>query len=290
MKVLVTGAAGMLGRAVVRRFSADHEVAMVDLPDGDLTNSATANRLVAAADPEWIIHCAAWTDVDGAETFRDQSMAANATATGNLAACCRQGGLGLTYISTDYVFDGRGDSGGYDEDDPRDPVNHYGATKARGEEMVAALPDHWQIVRTSWLFGDGPVNFPRTIGRLLRERETLTVVDDQEGCPTYTEDLAEVLHFLVPARLRGIFHGTNAGAVTWCGFAREIARVLDTDPDRIVPCASSDWPTPAARPACSVLRSARLEATRCPPRPTWQDAVARYLGRLAAGDVEHPWT
>ncbi|MFN2370970.1 MAG: dTDP-4-dehydrorhamnose reductase [Candidatus Krumholzibacteriia bacterium] len=288
MRILVTGAEGMLGAAAVRRLAADHAVTGVDLGDGDLTDPAAAAGLVAAADPQWIVHCAAWTDVDGAETARDQALAANADATAHLARLCTDRGAGLTYISTDYVFDGSADRGGWDEDDPRAPLNHYGLTKARGEEIVEQLPGPWQIVRTSWLFGDGRVNFVKTIGRLLAERETLQVVDDQTGCPTYAEDLAAVLAFLVSSRRRGIFHGTNAGSCTWHGFAREIARRCGHEPTRIVPCTSAAFPRPARRPACSVLRSRRLEEAGCPPRPPWQDAVGRYLELLASGRVRHP--
>lgn len=288
MKVLVTGAAGMLGDAVVRRLAADHAVVGIDLPDGDLADAGAAFRLVAAAAPDWVVHCAAWTDVDGAETRRDEAMAANAGATANLARLCRERDAGLTYISTDYVFDGSAGQGGWDEDDPRAPLNHYGLTKARGEETVAALPGPWQIVRTSWLFGDGHVNFVKTVRRLLTERETLQVVDDQAGCPTYAEDLAAVLAFLVSSRRHGIFHGTNAGSCTWHAFAQEIARRCGHDPARVLPCASDAFPRPARRPACSVLRSRRLEEAGCPPRPTWQDAARRYLELLVAGRVRHP--
>ena len=288
MKILVTGAEGMLGRAVMERLAQGHEPVGIDLPDGDLTDAGIARRLVEDAAPGWIIHCAAWTDVDGAESARDEAMAANAAATGHLADICREGGIGLTFLSTDYVFDGRGDRDGYDEGDPRDPLNHYGLTKAKGEEHVERLPGDWQILRTSWLFGDGRVNFPKTIRRLLGERETLQVVDDQRGCPTYAGDLADVLHHLVSSGRSGIFHGTNAGACTWFEFAREIAVLCGADPGRISPCPSSDRPTPAARPACSVLRSSELEAAGCPDRPGWRDAVARYLARLESGRVAHP--
>jgi len=143
-------------------------------------------------------------------------------------------------------------------------------------------------VRTSWLFGDGRVNFVKTIRRLLGERETLTVVDDQSGCPTYAEDLARVLGFLVTSGRRGIFHGTNAGACTWFEFAREIARRSGQDPERIGPCASDAFPRPARRPACSILRSRRLEEAGCPPRPPWQDALGRYLELLDSGRARHP--
>ena len=288
MRILVTGAEGMLGRAVVAHLGAGHAVTGVDLADGDLTDRDVAARLVAGADPEWIVHCAAWTDVDGAESARDAALAANADATAHLAAVAAARGTGLTYVSTDYVFDGRGERGGYDEDDPRAPLNHYGLTKARGEEAVAAMPDRWQIVRTSWLFGDGPVNFVKTVRRLLGERETLDVVDDQTGCPTYAPDLARVLGFLVSVRRRGIFHGTNAGACTWHAFAREIARRCGCDPARVRPCGSEAFPRPAARPACSVLRSRRLEELGCPPRPPWQDALGRYLALLESGRARHP--
>lgn len=285
MKILVTGAEGMLGRALCDRLAREHEVRGVDIADGDLTAPRTADGLCRAVQPDWVIHCAAWTDVDGAETAREPALAVNALATAHLADWCRETGAGLTYLSTDYVFDGRGEGGGHDEHEPRRPLNHYGLTKARGEEAVETLDTPWQIVRTSWLFGDGRVNFPKTVTRLLAERETLRVVDDQRGCPTYAVDLAEALAFLVSDGARGIFHATNAGDCTWFELARETARRQGLDPGRIVPCATEEYPTVALRPACSVLRSRRLEAIGCPARPPWRDALARYLERLRRGDV-----
>jgi dTDP-4-dehydrorhamnose reductase len=276
----------MLGSAVVDRLAPEHAVTGVDLPDGDLTDPAAVRAIFDRVDPRWVIHCAAWTDVDGAETRRDEALAANAGATVNLAAACAGRRCGLTYVSTDYVFDGTGD--GHTERDRRNPVNHYGLTKARGEEAVEASPGPWQIVRTSWLFGDGRSNFVKTIRRLLAERETLKVVDDQRGCPTYAPDLADVLAFLVTSGARGIFHGTNAGACTWFDLARETARCCGQDPQRIVPCPAAEYPTPARRPGCSVLVSARLEAAGCPPRPPWRDAVARYVDLLVSGRAQHP--
>ncbi len=301
VKILVTGGDGMLGRALVRRLAsgppdggAPFRVAGVDLPDGDLADPAVAARLLRAHAPDWVVHCAAWTDVDGAEAQFAAALAANGDATAHLTRACAAAGCGLTYLSTDYVFDGRGRGGvptdGYDEDDPRAPLNAYGRTKAAGEEHVAALGEAvpWQIVRTSWLFGDGRVNFVKTIRRLLGERETLQVVDDQRGCPTYADDLADVLARLVSGRHRGIFHATNRGACTWHELARETAAACGADPDRVRPCSSAQYPRPALRPACSILRSRRLEAAGCPPRPAWQDAVARYVARLASGQVAHP--
>jgi len=286
MNILVTGCEGMLGRTVMRRLAADHTLTGVDLKEGDLTDPAFVKDIVTRMAPEWVIHCAAWTDVDGAESSPDEAMAANAGATENLARECDVNGAGLCYISTDYVFEGRGD--GFDEQDPRRPVNHYGLTKARGEEFVAAMRGPWQILRTSWLFGDGRVNFVKTIRGLLDTREKLRVVDDQRGCPTYAEDLADIIGFLVSGRHHGIFHGTNAGLTTWFGLAREIAAGCGADPDRIEPCPSSEYPTAAVRPECSVLRSGNLEKVGCPARPPWSDAVLRYLRYLDSGQAVHP--
>lgn len=287
MKILVTGCEGMLGRAVMGRLADRHDMFGVDLTDGDLTGDGVAEGIVTRVRPDWIIHCAAWTDVDGAETARDAAMAVNATATEMVGQAAARLGAGLTFISTDYVFNGR-EGNGYLEDSPREPVNYYGLTKARAEEIVEQLATPWQIVRTSWLFGDGKVNFIKTIRRLLAERDTLRVVSDQCGCPTYTGDLAAVLEFLVAGRHEGIFHGTNQGTTSWHGLAREVARCVGTAPERIVACPSSEYPTPATRPANSVLLSRRLEAAGCPARPRWQAAVAQYVNRLAAGDVAFP--
>lgn len=281
MRVLVTGSEGMLGRAAVDALAAEHEVAGVDLPDGDLTVAADVDDLFRLHRPAWIVHTAAYTDVDGAETDRDRAAAVNGAATAALAAASDAAGAGLTYISTDYVFDGETD-GEYAEDAPRNPVNAYGATKAEGEAAVESMSGPWQIVRTSWLFGPGPHNFVLTIRRLLAERETLQVVDDQRGRPTYAPDLARVLAHLLRTRPAGVFHATNAGACTWFDFAREVARLKGDDPDRVRPCGSEAYPTPARRPRRSILASRNLEASGCAPRPPWQDALARYTTWLEA--------
>ena len=286
MKILVTGCEGMLGRTVMRRLADAHDLTGVDLAQGDLTDPPTAAALVADAGADWVVHCAAWTDVDGAESSREEAMATNAGATANLVRGCEVGGAGLCLISTDYVFDGEGE--GFNEEDDRRPVNHYGLTKARAEDAVMAMQGPWQILRTSWLFGDGPKNFVKTIRKLLAERDQLRVVADQRGCPTYAEDLAGVIGFLVSGGHHGIFHGTNAGTTTWFGLARQIALADGADQERIIPCTSSEYPTAAVRPACSILRSTRLEAAGCPPRRSWAEAVNRYLKFLDSGQAFHP--
>ena len=281
MKLLVTGAAGMLGRAVVDCCGQEQATVGVDLADGDLTDPAVVDRLWRRHAPDWLVHCAAYTDVDGAESAPELALAVNAEATAHLAAACRRTGAGMTYIITDYVF--TGDADGNTEDAPRDPVNLYGQSKARGEEAVEALAEQavpWQIVRTSWLFGAGPTNFVQTIRRLLSERERLQVVADQRGCPTYATDLAQLLCCLIRRRATGKFHGTNGGVCSWFEFAQAIAVVSGTDPGRINPCTTAAYPTPARRPVCSVLRDTRLAATGCQPLPPWQDALRRYVAEL----------
>jgi len=281
MKLLVTGAAGMLGRAVVECCSQEQTTVGVDLADGDLTDPAIIDQLWRRHAPDWLVHCAAYTDVDGAESAPELALAVNAEATAHLAAACRRTGAGMTYISTDYVF--TGDADGYTEDASRDPVNLYGQSKARGEEAVEALAEQtvpWQIVRTSWLFGAGPTNFVKTIRRLLSERERLQVVADQRGCPTYAADLAQLLCCLIRRRATGKFHGTNRGVCSWFEFAQAIAVASGADPGRIDPCATEVYPTPARRPVCSVLRDTRLAATGCQPLPSWQDGLRRYVAEL----------
>jgi dTDP-4-dehydrorhamnose reductase len=288
MRILVTGARGQLGQACCDAFTAaGYGVRGVDLADGDLARADEAAAVVRASRPERVVHCAAYTAVDRAETEREAALVGNATATANLVRACEEAGCALTMVGTDYVFAGD-DPGGYAEDAPRAPVNWYGETKARAETAVEAAAVPWQIVRTSWLFGHGPHNFVRTIRRLLRERPELRVVDDQRGCPTYAPDLAALLVQLAEAGADGVFHGTNAGPCTWYEFACAIARLGGSDPARIRPCRTEEFPTPAPRPACSILHDTRTAALGIPPRPPWQDALARYVAWLDANEEQTP--
>ncbi len=286
MKILVTGCEGMLGRAVTARLTKEHEVLGVDLQDGDLVSLPVVEELFQGFQPGWVVNCAAWTGVDSAETQRDQAMAANAGIPRNLAHVCDARGCGLTQVSTDYVFPGTGM--GFDEESPLDPVNYYGLTKAEGEAAVKSMTAPWQIVRTSWLFGDGPQNFVRTIANLLTKRETLKVVSDQNGNPSYTEDLAEIIAHLVTGGYQGIFHATNKGSCSWFEFAQAIAIEVGTVKERILACTSSEYPTPAVRPACSILRSSHLEEVGCPVRPSWENALHRYFSHLKSGRARFP--
>ena len=284
MRILVTGSRGQLGLACLDILpKAGHDTVGVDMRDGDLTEPGVAEMLLARHAPDHVIHTAAYTAVDRAETERDAALAVNVTATEMLASACRLKGCGLTYLSTDYVFSG-GDPEGYREIAPPEPVNWYGQTKALGEAAVTAEAGDrpWQIVRTSWLFGDGTNNFVRAILRRLEQGDPLQVVDDQKGCPTYASDLALLLAGLIAKGEAGIFHLTNSGVCTWFEFACEIARQSGHDPACIRPCATAEYPTAARRPACSVLLDTRLRSLGLEPAPPWRDALARYLARLDA--------
>ncbi len=273
----------MLGRAVIAT-PGEHDLVGVDLPDADLTLANDVETLFVTHKPDWVVHCAAYTDVDGAEKARDLAHQVNAGATALLAAACDRHAAGLTAVSTDYVFAGTNPDG-YTEKDPRDPINHYGATKAGAEEAVEGMSAPGQVVRTSWLFGPGPRNFVLTIRRLLQTRPELKVVDDQRGSPTYAPDLARILVHLAGTGNAGHYHATNTGICTWLEFAREIARLEGYAAEVIRPCSSADFPVPARRPACSVLKSTALEATGYPPRPSWQDALAHYLNVLRSEET-----
>jgi len=280
MRILVTGAHGQLGRALLNAIvAAGHQVVGIDLPDGDLAEPGVAASILNLHRPDHVIHAAAYTAVDLAESEREQAEAGNVTATERLAAACDGVGCPLTHVSTDYVFDGA-DIDGYNEDARRNPLNWYGDTKARAEDAVLAMGTPSRVVRTSWLFGHGRANFVLTMRRLLAERETLRVVDDQVGSPTYAPDLAALLTELATTQAWGVFHATNSGVTSWCGFAREIAAGMGLDPGRIEACRTEDYPTPAPRPACSVLHDTRLAGLGLAPQPTWQDALARYFGWL----------
>jgi len=276
LKVLITGAEGQLGKACVDLFRKSHEVIPVDIADGDLTLQNDVGKIFESSCPDWVLHCAAWTDVDKAESQRVEAMVANALATELLVNACREIGAGMTLISTDYVFQGDS-STGYTEDDKRDPVNWYGETKLKAEQAVQG---YGQIVRTSWLFGHGANNFVLTMLRLMAENKIINVVDDQTGSPTYTVDFAEVLLFLVNNGTPGIYHGTNSGLCSWFEFAQEIASISGHSSEIVTPCSTREYPTPAKRPACSVLKSSYLELLDCPPRPSWQDAVKRYIDSI----------
>jgi dTDP-4-dehydrorhamnose reductase len=279
VKLLVTGAGGMLGQDVVRAGEADGDE-VVALAHGDL--DITDERAVAAAlsdeHVDAVVNCAAWTDVDGAESDPDGADAVNALGAGNVAQAAAHVGARLVHVSTDYVFDGdrSADEPAYVESDAPGPRSVYGASKLAGEEAVTAAGGSHAIVRASWLFGVGGRNFVATMLGLGEERDEVTVVDDQIGCPTATAHLAPALLALArDADAQGIFHVAGAGRCSWHELAVETFRQAGIA-CRVLPCATADMPRPAPRPAFSALASERDDAPLLPP---WQEGLTTYLAQ-----------
>jgi len=284
MRLLITGSGGMLAHDVRRVAErAGHELALVDLPELDITDAAAVDALFMRERPEACINCAAWTDVDGAETKRAQAHAVNADGAGNLARAAAGLGTPLLHISTDYVFDGTPPRDGegrprpYVESDPTGPRSVYGASKLEGERQVLAASAAHTVVRTSWLYGVDGRNFVDTMLGLAGEREAVQVVDDQVGCPTWSGHLAPALLGLLERQVHGLVHLAGAGEVSWNGFAREIFRQAEVA-CRVEAATSEQMARPAPRPAWSALASERAEVL---PMPPWQDGLAGYLAARA---------
>lgn len=277
MTALVLGAGGMLARALVAEVPGARALS---IDDCDITDPAAISRAIGPG-VRVVFNAAADTRVDRCESEPDH-LAVNDVAVGAVAERCREVGARLVHVSTDYVFDGRG-TRPYLEDDPVDPVNAYGRGKLGGERRALASGADVVVVRTSWLFGVGGLNFPDTILKLCASGRTeLKVVDDQRGRPTHARDLARAMRLLAEREARGVVHFANAGDVTWYGFASEVVRRGGFPHVRVVPCTSAEFPRPAARPGYSVLDTARYAALAGEaPRP-WADALADYLKERGA--------
>ncbi|MEN3534875.1 dTDP-4-dehydrorhamnose reductase [Microbispora sp. ZYX-F-249] len=280
MRWLVTGAAGMLGADLTALLAGEGEdVAALSRRDLDLCDPAAVRAAVRTEKPDVVVNCAAWTAVDEAELREREALAVNGDAVRPLAAACAGHGVTLVHLSTDYVFDGTARTP-YAEDEPVNPVNAYGRTKAAGER--AALRHGGYVVRTAWLYGAHGPNFARTMIRLAAGGDPVRVVDDQHGQPTWTADLAAQIVRLVRASPPpGVYHGTNAGQTTWYGYAREIFRLLGADPDRVTPTSSRDFPRPARRPAYGVLGHGAWGRAGLAPMRDWREALRDAWPRLA---------
>ncbi|WP_306204186.1 dTDP-4-dehydrorhamnose reductase [Actinoplanes sp. RD1] len=269
MRWLVTGAGGMLGRDVCDVL-AGADVIAATRSDLDITDAAAVRAAVAGVDV--VVNTAAWTDVDGAETDRSAAVAVNGDAVAGLAAVA---GKRLIHISTDYVFPGTAASP-YAEDAPVDPVNAYGHAKAAGERAVLAHGGY--VVRTAWLYGEHGPNFVRTMLRLAGSHDTVDVVTDQQGPPTWSLALARQLVALATsAAPPGVYHGTAAGSTTWHGLARAVFEEAGLDPSRVRPTTSDRFRRPARRPAYSVLGHDRWAGTGVAPLPHWRAMLAAAM-------------
>ena len=287
MRVLITGVKGQLGVELARALAGCGDVIGRDLPEFDITGPACAGA-VAELEPDWVVHAAAVTDVDGCERDPALAMAVNGEGTRRVAEGCRRAGAGLVYISTDYVFDGLKGSA-YLEADAPTPLSAYGRSKLEGERAVQKIAPRWAIVRTAWLYGVDGKNFVKTIVAKAAAGEELRVVDDQIGSPTYARDLAEALAALLSRGLTGVYHLTNGGSCSWFEFAREILREGGFAATSVLPIGSRELDRLARRPAYSVLTNRAWERAGLSGLRPWPQALAAMLGAWrAAGPAAVP--
>jgi dTDP-4-dehydrorhamnose reductase len=287
MRALILGSAGMLGADLSSTAPEGVSVVALDVADVDITDRAQVARALEAVRPDWVINAAAYTAVDRAETERESAEAVNAKGPRHIGEEAARRRIAVVHFSTDYVFAGSTRTA-YRESDPVEPVNAYGESKLRGEEAVLSSAARSLIVRTQWLFGRAGRSFPRTMWDRARARMPTRVVDDQIGRPTYTRDLAAATWRLVTQGVTGIVHVTNGGEPTsWYGLAREV--FISAGAESLVSaCATAEYPTPARRPAYSVLCTERLEALLPEPLPDWRDALRRFLDEISAPVVTTP--
>lgn len=275
MKILITGANGMLAKAVREKFK-NEELILTDVAELDITNLKQAQEFVDGCKPDVIINCAAYTAVDKAEEDLDLARKINADGPKNLAIAAKKTNSILVHISTDYVFGGNLTvEKEYKEDDEKSPETVYGITKLEGENNIIANTEKYYIFRTAWLYGDGN-NFVRTMLKLGKEKESLNVVADQHGSPTYAVDLADIIAQALEKKIPyGIYHATNTGFTTWYDFTKEIFRMTNI-PCKVNPVTSEEFVRPAKRPKNSKMSKGKILDAKVTISP-WEDALKRYL-------------
>jgi len=285
MKVFVTGAKGQLGYDVVNELTKrDHEAIGVDIDQLDITDQVMVEKIIKDIGPDAVIHCAAWTAVDAAEDEenKEKVYAVNVLGTEYIAKVCRELDCKMVYISTDYVFNGQGEKP-WEVDDIREPLSVYGRTKYEGELAVEKLLDKYFIVRIAWAFGVNGKNFVKTMLNLGKAKESISVVNDQIGTPTYTCDLSRLLVDMVESENYGVYHATNEGGyISWYDFTCEIMRQASMinpiyGKVQVNPLGSDAYPVKAKRPENSRLNKEKLVEKGFEPLPTWQDALMRYM-------------
>ncbi|CAM3229289.1 dTDP-4-dehydrorhamnose reductase [Paenibacillus taichungensis] len=290
-RVMVTGAAGQLGYDVVKTFQAGgHDVMACDRDQLDITDQQQCRETINAFQPHIIVHCAAYTAVDKAETDENMAYTVNVTGTRNIAVAAEKVKAKLIYISTDYVFDGTA-TRPYQEFDLTNPQTVYGKSKLAGERLVESLCTRWFIIRTSWVFGVHGSNFVKTMLELLEKRPRLQVVHDQQGSPTYTVDLARLVSNLSLTEKYGIYHASNSGTCTWYEFAQaiaeEAAKQSGFKPSAVLePCTTGQFPRPAPRPQYSVMDHLAIRTNGLPPMRAWREALIAFLNELSEQQAE----
>ena len=276
MKVLVTGADGQLGKALMRCKSEKYEICGYTQAMCNVTDAARVYKIIGKEKPGIVIHCAAYTAVDRAETEPEICRAVNVEGTKHVLAACKQFDTAFMLLSTDYVFSGEGTEP-YHVDEAPKPLNQYGISKMQAELLTTQWEKHY-IVRTSWMFGEGS-NFVKTICALAQKKNTISVVADQIGSPTYAEDLAPMLLRLASGKPYGIYHVTNEGFCSWAEFAQYIVHTKGL-PAQIQSVTSEEYSSKAVRPHNSRLSKNCLTSVGLQRLPPWQDAVTRYLHEM----------
>jgi len=276
VKILITGAAGMLAHALYERLRDRHDVTPLTYRRWDVTDYRQSVALVASLKPDLVIHAAGFTDVDGCQQEAERAYAVNALGTRNVALACQQWEVALLYLSTDYVFDGRKKEP-YHEFDMPNPLSTYARSKLAGEEYVRTLVRRFFVVRSSRLFGPGGENFPTKFLKAAEKSGRLRMVADQVSSPTYTRDLARKIGELIEEERYGLYHISNSGGCSWYEYGLKILELTRREDLQLIPVASADYPTPAPRPPYSVLRNLVLELEGQEPLRPWHEALQEYL-------------
>lgn len=283
MKILVTGANGQLGQDTVKVFGINHEVYGFGRDQLDITKERQCLDVLESLKPDVVIHSAAYTAVDLAETEEDTAYTINAIGTRNLTVASEKVGAKLCYISTDYVFDGTGTKP-YREYDNTNPQSVYGKSKRAGELLVQTLSSKYFIVRTSWVYGLYGANFVKTMLKLAQDRDTLRVVNDQFGSPTYTVDLANFLEQLIQTERYGIYHASNSGVCTWFDFASAIFEESGKQME-VIPCSTEEFPRPAPRPSYSAMEHLAIRTNGFEDLRPWREGLKAFLEELGVSNA-----
>ncbi len=283
MKILITGAKGMLGKDLKRALQEKHQLILTDEDTMDITDFNQCMAVMSQNKPDLIINCAAYTQVDKCEEEIELAYRVNALGPRNLAIIGNEINVPLLHISSDYVFDGIKESG-YVEDDVKNPLSVYGKSKSLGEDYIASLTNKFYIIRTSWLFGANGNNFIKTMLKLGKTVESLTVVNDQFGSPTYTVDLAGAIAGLINKPAYGVYHITNSGNTNWYEYAKEVFELVDYKIS-LKPVTTEEFPRPAPRPYYSVLENRVWQLEGFSLLRSYKEAVEEYIKEYLASEV-----
>ncbi|MHB8481852.1 MAG: dTDP-4-dehydrorhamnose reductase [Nitrospiria bacterium] len=278
MKVLLTGSKGMLAHAFFKKKPKEWELWATDVEELDITTLLQVEKSIQQFCPDLIINCAAYTRVDECETKKELAFAVNGAGPANLARAASRAGARLVHFSTDYIFDGTKGTP-YIEEDQSNPLNVYGVSKLEGELHIRKNLENYLIIRTQWLYGEGGPNFVKTILELAKKRDEIKVVNDQWGCPTWTEDLVDTTLELIKKDCTGIYQVVNTGECSWYDFACQIIKEAELN-TKVIPCTTAEFPRPAKRPAYSVLSTEKVEMLLRKHLSDWQIALRSFLNDL----------